>query len=167
MFDNDGLDWDELDWDELDYEGFDELDADDFQEQDGEGMASAMHGAVALLHSLHTERAAAPAALASWTAVYGTVLVEPDLGELEDRFRARRPRTILDAFMAGAAAMGDAMSAPTSALLSQQLAAHAALESELVKRLAEVTGRPVHAVLAYLDEWAVAEAGDAQGGSRP
>jgi hypothetical protein len=152
MFDHDGLDRDELD-----YDGFDELDPDDFREQNGDGVASAVHGAVALLHSLHTERAAAPAALASWTAVYGTALVEPDLGELEDRFRARRPQTILDAFMAGAAAMGDAISAPTSVLLSQQLAAHVRLETELVKRLAQVTGRPVHAVLAYLDEWAAAE----------
>lgn len=158
MFDHDGLDRFELDYGEC--EDFEGLEPDDVSEQNSEGIASAMHGAVALLHALHTQRAAVPAALTSWQAVYGTALLEPDPGDLEDQFRARRPRTIPAAFMAGAAAMGEALGGPASALLGQQLAAHARIESELVKRLAEVTGRPVHAVLAYLDEWAAAETDD-------
>jgi hypothetical protein len=147
MCDQDGLDRDELE----DHSGY----------QPSEGVASALHGAVALLQSLHAQRAAVPAALASWQAVYGTAVIEPNADDLQSRLRARRPQTIPDAFMAGASAMGEAMSSPTSVFLGEQLAAHVRLENELVHRLAEVTGRPVQAVLAYLDEWAAAETGEA------
>ena len=122
-----------------------------------EGVASAIHGAVALLQSLHADEAAVPGAVASWAAVYGTATVEPDRDELQREFRARSPRTIPDAFMAGAVAMGDAISAPTSDLVSQQLAAHVKIENELLKRLAEATDRPVRDVLTYLEEWATIE----------
>jgi len=122
-----------------------------------EGVASAIHGAVALLQSLHADRAAVPAAVASWAAVYGTATVEPDLDELQHEFQVRRPRTIADAFMAGAVAMGDAISAPTSDLVSQQLAAHVRIETELLSRLAEATDRPVRDLLAHLEEWAAIE----------
>jgi hypothetical protein len=148
MYEHDGLEWHELG-----NENF-------TNEQGGDGIASAMHGAVALLHTVHSDRAGRAAAMASWTAVYGTNFVEPDLDDLQDQFRARRPATIPDAFLAGAVAMGDAVSGPTSALVSQQLAAHVRIETELVRRLAEVTGRPVGAVLAYLEEWAAAEEPD-------
>jgi len=122
-----------------------------------EGVASAIHGAVALLQSLHADESAVSGAVASWAAVYGTATVEPDLEELQHEFRVRRPRTVADAFMAGAVAMGDAISAPTSDLVSQQLAAHVKIETELLKRLAQATDRPVRDVLAYLEEWATIE----------
>ncbi|GAA3394579.1 hypothetical protein [Cryptosporangium minutisporangium] len=127
------------------------------RDENREGVASAIHGAVALLQSLHADRAAVPAAVESWAAVYGTATVEPDLDELQHEFQARRPRTIADAFMAGAVAMGDAISAPTSDLVSQQLAAHVRIETELLERLAQATDRPVREVLAHLEEWATIE----------
>jgi hypothetical protein len=138
----------------------DQVSAGQHSEENNEGVASAIHGAVALLQSLHADRAAVPAAVESWAAVYGTATVEPDLDDLQHEFQARRPRTIPDAFMAGAVAMGDAISAPTSVLVSQQLAAHVRIEAELLKRLAQVTGRPVRDVLAYLEGWAAIETDD-------
>ena len=150
MFDNDEPtdDW------------FDHVGLDDEKSRTNEGVASAIHGAVALLQSLHTERASVPGAVESWAAVYGTATVEPDLEDLQHEFRVRRPLTIADAFMAGAVAMGDAISAPTSDLVSQQLAAHVKIETELLTRLAEATDRPVRDVLAYLEEWAAIETSD-------
>ncbi|GAA0237160.1 hypothetical protein [Cryptosporangium japonicum] len=127
------------------------------RDENTEGVASALHGAVALLQSLNADEASMPGAVASWAAVYGTATVEPDLDDLQREFRVRRPRTIPDAFMAGAVAMGDAISAPTSDLVSQQLAAHVKIENELLKRLAQATDRPVHDVLTYLEEWATIE----------
>ena len=127
------------------------------RDENTEGVASAIHGAVALLQSLHADEAAVPGAVASWAAVYGTATVEPDLDDLQHEFRVRRPHTIPDAFMAGAAAMGDAISGPTSDLVSQQLAAHVKIETELLKRLAQATDRPVQDVLTYLEEWASIE----------
>ncbi|SHN44628.1 hypothetical protein [Cryptosporangium aurantiacum] len=130
------------------------------RDENNEGVASAIHGAVALLQALHADHEAVPAAVTSWAAVYGTATVEPELDELQQEFRARRPRTIADAFMAGAVAMGDAISGPTSDLVSQQLAAHVKIETELLERLAQATDRPVRDVLAHLEEWATSETVD-------
>ncbi|MFI5959303.1 hypothetical protein [Cryptosporangium sp. NPDC051539] len=126
-------------------------------DENKEGVASAIHGAVALLQSLHTDRAAVPAAVASWAAVYGTATVEPDPDDLQREFLLRRPRTVADAFMAGAVAMGDAISTPTSDLVSQQLAAHVKIETELLRLLAQATDQPIREVLGTLEEWAAVE----------
>lgn len=155
-FDHLGLGWDETGYGQGGHPIIDDID-------EG-GVASAIHGAVALLGTLHADHATLPAAVASWAAVYGTAMVEPDLDELWHEFEIRRPRTIPDAFMAGAVAMGDAISAPTSTLVSQQVAAHVRIEAELMTRLAEVTGRPVHDVLAYLETWAAVETDDEPSG---
>ncbi|TQS42465.1 hypothetical protein [Cryptosporangium phraense] len=124
---------------------------------DKEGVASAVHGAVALLQSLHADRATVPAAVASWAAVYGTATVEPDPDDLQREFLLRRPSTVADAFMAGAVAMGDAISTPTSDLVSQQLAAHVKIENELLRRLAQATHQPIREVLSNLEEWAAVD----------